>query len=495
VVKIDLIRQLNRIFRAKSVAVIGASRRRNSVGHGVLKSLICGGVFNNKYCRPFRGRVYAINPKAKKLMGKKAYPSILSVKGNIGLAIICVPAKIVPKVMEECAKKKVKGVVIISAGFGEVGREGKLLEQKVLDIAKKAGIRVIGPNCLGIIRVPNRLNASFAPSMPPEGSIGFISQSGALADSIIDWALKDRYGFSTIVSIGNASDLTASDFLEWLGQDKKTRAIAMYIEGIKDGKRFMKVAKRVSRIKPIIALKAGKTQSGQKAVSSHTGSLAGGYSVYKAAFRQSGITIAETVEELFDFAKVLADQHPARKNACAIVTNGGGAGVLTADACESLGVNIVPLKKSTIKKLDRSGKMHPAYSRRNPLDIIGDALPERYKVAIDTLLGEDYIECLIVLQTLQTMTDSKADAKIVINAHRKNPCKPIICTYMGGKFSKKGIDLLSAHNIPDFNDPEKAAKAMRILVDRGRYLHGNYPKHRCRRCVRVEKKIRRIKKK
>lgn len=456
---------LDRIFSPRSVAVIGASRRRGSVGRGVLKSLLHGGVFKTQLCKPFSGKVYPINPNTKKILGKRCYPSVLDVKGHIDLVVVCVPSKIVPSVMNDCVKKKVKGAIIISAGFGEIGKEGKELENRVIDITKKGGIRIIGPNCLGVIRPTVNLNASFGPSMPPRGQIAFLSQSGALADSIIDWSIEERYGFSLIVSFGNQADIDIADFVEWCDKDKYTKAIALYIEGIKDGRKFMRIAKKAS--KPIVALKSGRTEAGTKAVSSHTGSLAGSFDIYKAAFRQSNVILVNTVEELFDVAKAVATQPPCKKNNIAIITNGGGCGVLAADYCEMLGVNLAKLSAKTIKELDASGKMHPAYSRRNPLDIIGDALPDRYEKAINTLLQQKDIYGLIVIQTLQTMTNSLKDAKIVIKARKKFPDKPIVCTYMGGKFSRKGIKLLEKSNVPDFNDPYKSVMVMKTLVDMG----------------------------
>ena len=461
---------LDKIFNPKSVAIIGASEKENSVGNGLIKNITQGGVFKNKYCKPFKGKIYPINPNHENMMGLKCYKSILDIKNEVDLAIIAVPAKFVTGVMNDCAKKKVSGVIVISAGFSEIGEEGKKLQDEFMEVAKKAKIPVIGPNCLGIIRTPSDLNASFAPSMPPRGNIGFISQSGALADSIIDWSIEERYGMSTIISYGNAADIDASDLLEWLGEDKSTDAITIYIEGLKNPLKFMEVAKKVTKKKPVIVIKGGRTEEGQKAISSHTGSLAGSYEIYEAMFKQSGVIVADTVEELFDTAKALANQPAPEENSVVIVTNGGGAGVLTADYCRSLGVNLAELKASTIKNLDNTKKMHPAYSKRNPLDIIGDALPERYEAAIGTVLSEDYIHGVIVLQTLQTMTDPIKDAEIIIDLHKRYPKKPVICVYMGGKYSDAGAKLLEENGIPDYNDPKKAVKAMKSLIDRSVYL-------------------------
>ncbi|MFH1408353.1 MAG: CoA-binding protein [Nanoarchaeota archaeon] len=455
------------IMDPRSIAVIGASSDSLSVGYGILKSLVNGCVMKDVFCKPFGGKVFAVNPHSSSILGKKCHKQVSDIPGKIDLAVIAVPAKVVPLVLEECGKKGIKGAIIISAGFKELGGEGKKREDLIKKIAKKYSIRFVGPNCLGILRMKNHLNASFAPTMPPEGDIAFISQSGALADSIIDWVVQEHYGFSAVISIGNAADLDIKDFLAWLEKDAETKAICIYLEGLKDGQEFLKVAKRVSKEKPIIVLKAGRTEKGRHAIASHTGSLAGSYEVYKAAFKQAGIMQADTVEELFDLGKVLAHQPPCKKNSIAIVTNGGGPGVLCADHCDDLGVNVVKLKMSTIKKLERTGKMHPAYSRANPLDIVGDALPDRYEAAIMTLLAEPYIHGMIIIQTLQTMTDPIEDAKVVIKAKKRFPKKPIICLYMGGFFTRKAGLLLEANRIPNMTDPKKAAMGMKALIQRG----------------------------
>jgi len=424
-------KKLDKIFNPKTIAVIGASRDPSSVGHGILKNIVRGCVFQSEYCRAFRGKVYPVNPNAESILGIRCYESIKDIEEDVDLAIIVTPAKVVPSVVKECIQKKAGGIIIISAGFGEFGEEGKKTQEEIVKEVRAAKIPLIGPNCLGIVRPSENLNASF--------------------------------------SYGNRADLDVYDFLEWLEKDPKTKAIALYVEGIDDGRKFMEIASKVSKKKPIIVLKAGRTEKGSSAIASHTGSLAGSYEIYKTAFKQSGVIMAETVEDLFDLAKVFTTQ-PVCGNNIAIVTNGGGCGVLCADYCSELGVNLVDLKKSTITRLDKTGKMHPAYSKKNPLDIIGDALPERYEAAINTLLGEDYISGLIVIQTLQTMTNPQEDARVIIEAHKKYPNKPIICVYMGGKFSKRGVMMLEAEGIPDYNDLRKAARAMWALIKRREML-------------------------
>ncbi|MBI2545556.1 CoA-binding protein [Candidatus Woesearchaeota archaeon] len=457
---------LSSLFNPRTIALIGASRDPKSVGYGLAKNLLEGCVMRCRYCAPFLGKVFLVNPFADKILGASCHRILAQVKEQIDLAIIATPAPLVEDQVDACIKKRVKGVIIISAGFAEFSAQGRESQERIVKKLRRAKIPLIGPNCLGIIRTSTHLNASFAPSMPPKGNVAFVSQSGALADSIIDWAIEESYGFSSIVSLGNSADRDVSDFIEYFAEDLETKVIALYIESIRDGRRFLKVAGSVSKKKPIIVLKAGKTLRGVKAISSHTGNLAGDYDIYKAAFRQAGVVLAESVEEMFDIAKVFATQPVPKKNAIAIVTNGGGPGVLCADYCSEFGINLVELDKATIKELDRSGVMHPAYSRANPLDIVGDALPVRYKAALDILLAQDYIAGLIVIQTLQTMTEALEDAKIVIAAKQKHPGKPIICTYMGGKFTKSSFRYLEENGIPDYNDVRKSAKAMAALISR-----------------------------
>lgn len=451
---------MKELFEPKSVAVIGASRNKLNVGHGVLYNLIYGGFFKTKFNKPFKGKIYPVNPKAKKILGLDCYASVKDVKAEVDLAVIAVNAKIVPLVIKECVDKKVKALIVISAGFGELGEKGKKLQAEIAALVKSANIPLVGPNCLGIINPHFNLNASFAPAMPPKGSIGFISQSGALADSVIDWALEKKYGFSKLISYGNAAVLDLNDFISYLDKDKDTKAIAIYVESIRNGKEFMKIAKSVK--KPIVVIKAGKTEQGVKAVSSHTGSLAGSYEVYKAAFKQSGVHLVENVEELFEAAKVLSLLPKLKDNKIAIITNGGGAGVLTADYCFENGLMLPKLSNETISRLE--GYMHPAWSRSNPIDLVGDALPERYNEAMFRVLKQKDVNGLIVIQTLQTMTDPVENAKAIIAAKKHFSDKPIIVVYMGGMFTKEGREYLEEHSVPVFNDPEKAVKAMKALV-------------------------------
>jgi len=461
--------ELKCFFEPEGVAVIGASRNPEKIGYQVVKNLLDGGIFSLPYLKGFSGKIFPVNPKADEILGLKCYPRITEISERVNLAIVCIPAKFVSQVVRDCAKKEVKGISIISGGFGEAGKEGEKLQEEFLKIAKKAGIRIVGPNCLGILYPPSHLNASFGPFLPLSGEVAFISQSGALMDSIIDWSVKEKYGFSAMISYGNKSDLDAPDFVAWAAKDPYTKAIALYIEGFTDGRYFLEVAKKVSPIKPIIAFKVGKTTAGTKAVSSHTGSLAGSYKIYKGAFKQSGVIMADTLTQMFDIARTLANLPPAKGNRVAIVTNGGGTGVVCADFCEELGINLPALPKEIIEKLDKSGRMHPAWSRANPLDVIGDATPERYEVALEAVMSSEVYDGVIVIQTLQTPTRPIEDAKIVVEMQRKYK-KPVIGAFMGGTVTEPSAKYLEEHGIPNYNDMDRAVRAMWALIEYGNYL-------------------------
>ncbi|MDD5454202.1 MAG: CoA-binding protein [Candidatus Ratteibacteria bacterium] len=461
--------ELKCFFEPDGVAVIGASPHPEKLGYQVVRNLVEGGSFSLPHLKGFAGNIFPINPQAKEILGLKCYPSVKEVPKNVDLVIICIPSKFVPQAIRECAEKKVKGITVITAGFGEAGEEGKKLQNEFLSIAKKSGIRIVGPNCLGTFYTPAYLNASFGPFLPLPGKTTFISQSGALVDSVVDWSVKEKYGFSAVVSYGNKSDLDAPDFIAWAANDKHTKAIALYIEGLNDGRYFLEVAKIVTPIKPIVALKAGKTAAGTKAAGSHTGSLAGSYQIYKGAFKQSGVIMAETLTQMFDMAKALAFQPPAKGNRIAIVTNGGGNGVMTADYCEEMGIELPPPSKEIIERLDKSGKMHPAWSRGNPLDIVGDAGPDRYKIALEAVISSDIYDGVIVIQTLQTTTHTVEDAQLVVELQNKYK-KPVVGAFMGGPFTEPGVKYLEEHGIPNYNDVDRAAKAMWSLIEYGSHL-------------------------
>lgn len=463
-------------FNPSSIALIGASRDAESVGHAIMRNLTIGCFHRCEYCRPFLGKIYPVNPFATEILGISCYPSVLKIPEPVDLAIIAVPHGIVPSAVDECIRKKVGAVIIISAGFGEAGEEGKKLQDKIVGKLELARIPLLGPNCLGLIRLCQNLNASFGPSMPPKGGVAFVSQSGALADSIIDWSIQARYGLSALVSYGNKAMLDCYDFFEFLANDPETKSVAIYIEGVNNGRDFFEKLKALVARKPVVVLKGGRTNSGMKAAQTHTASLAGDAAIFRSAVIQSGAMLASTVEELFDMAKVLAEQPVCRGNGIAVITNGGGCGVICSDYCDEFGISLPELPKSVLSVFDKSGIMHPAYSRRNPLDIVGDALPNRYELAINTLLKEPYVNGLIVIQTLQAMTNSVLNAKTIVEAHKLFPDKPIISCFMGGRFSRKGMHYLDNMHIPDFNDIRKAVVAMNALIGWGKLVAAATPK-------------------
>lgn len=445
---------LDRIFNPQSIAIIGASNEVNSVGFGLIKNALEGNS---------QRKIFAVNPFRKKVLGLKCLPSVLSVKEDVDLAIIAVPAQVVETVIKECCKKRVGGIIVISAGFAEVGENGKALQEKIVDITKKAKIPLIGPNCLGIIRPLKELNASFAPLTPHSGGVAFISQSGALIDSVIDKASHENYGFSSLVSYGNEADVDICDFLLWFKDDEETKVIAIYLEGLKDGRRFMRVAKDVSEKKSIVILKAGKTEEGKKAVSTHTASLVGSHKIYSAAFAQSGVIEVDTMEDLLSVAKVLSENKKC-KNGVGIITNGGGAGVLMTDYCAEIGINIPKLDKKTILQLQDLSSKHSIINRKNPLDLLGDAQPYRYELALEALLSQKDIHSVIVIQTLQIMTEVEKNAKIIIEKSKKYKGKPILTAFLGGTLSQKGIELLEKNHISNFSELKRASVALKSLI-------------------------------
>jgi len=446
--------KLDSIFNPKTVAVIGATDRVGSVGRGLVKNLLEG---------KKKRKIYLINPNRKKVFGIATRSNIKEIKEKIDLVIIAVPAKIVLKIVEQCCEKKVKAIIIISSGFAEIGPDGALLQDKIIALTNHANIALVGPNCLGVLRPIVGLNASFAPLSPNQGDITLISQSGALLDSIIDISADKFYGFSSIISYGNEAGLTLSNFLDWAGKDKKTKVIALYFEGLKNGREFFDVAKRVSKIKPIIVLRGGKTKKTQKAVSSHTGALAGTSQICSTAFKQAGLIEVQSLEELLDISKALIWQ-PKCKNGIGIITNGGGAGILATDYCYQLGIDLTKLSSTVRQKIDKAKEMHSGWSRNNPVDIVGDALSDRYKIAIDSLLSQNDIYGLMIIQTMQVMTEPIKNAKIIIEARKKYPKKPIVAVFMGGKLTNPAINLLEKNKIPNYSDTIRAALAIKALI-------------------------------
>ena len=442
---------LDMFFNPQSVAVIGASRDPTKLGYGVLHNIIRYG---------YEGRVYPINPKADEVLGLPAYASVLDVPDPIDLAVIVVPANFVAAVLEECGQKGVKGAIIITAGFREIGREGKQRENELLEIAQRYGMRLIGPNVLGVIDTISHLNASFAAGMPRQGSIAFMSQSGALCTSILDMALAEGVGFSHFVSLGNKADTNEIDFLEAWRDDPHSRVIVAYLEGIVDGARFMEVARQVNTRKPIVAIKSGTTSAGSRAVSSHTGTLAGSEQAYDSAFKQVGLIRARSVEDLFDYAVAFARQPLLRNDRIAVITNAGGPGIMAADAIERAGLQLASLEPETQRLLKE--KLPAAASAANPIDVLGDALADRYELALHAALNDPNTGGVIVILTPQVMTQIEATARVVGKAAQQHD-KPIMACFMGQATVRPGVDILNEMKVPNYRVPERAVAALAAM--------------------------------
>ncbi len=463
-----IVEDLRPIFSPKSIAVIGASRSPMKIGYEILQNILVQG---------YTGKVYPINPEAPEIMGLKTQPSVIAVRDDIDLAIIAVPAEFVPKVMTECAKKKVKGAIVISSGFGEIGERGKQLEEEVLQIARKGGIRLVGPNTLGYKDPIDNLDAAFVFGMPRPGEIALISQSGALCIGMIYYANGEHIGLSRVISIGNKADVDDADLIEYLDHDHNTKVIAMYIEGIKDGKKFLDVARRAR--KPIVAIKAGRTPAGSAAASTHTGSLSGSDAVYDSAFKQVRIQRAFDVIELFDFARALAYQPHAAGNRVGIISNGGGAGIMIADWCESIGLKVPNLSKRTIDAL--RPHLPSITTARNPLDVTGDARYHRYHATGSIVLSDPNIDSLVMTCVHAGIARPKEYVAAVIKLveEKKNLKKPIVACWVGGPEIDEVVQELRVKNIPVYSSATRAAKAVRCLYDEGRRLEATArEKHR-----------------
>ncbi len=446
--------RLDKIFNPNSVALIGAKDNEGSVGFGLVNNLLEG---------EKEREIYFVNPSRNKVLDRKCYAKINDIKGRVDLAVIAVPVDFVLGVVKDCIEKKVKGVIVISAGFAESGEKGEKIEEEMKLMLGKAGILLIGPNCLGIINANSNLNASFAPISPKKGDIAFLSQSGALMNTFIDVGVSNGLGFSKMVSFGNEADLDLVDFIAYLGSDNETKVICFYIEAIKDGRKFMEVAKEVSKKKSLIGLKSGRTTQGQEAAATHTGSVAGDYAIYMTAFKQSGVVIADTLEEVFDFAKALKMQ-PRCENGLGIVTNGGGAGVLAVDYAIEEGLLLADVKKEEIEKIDKKGVLEKVMVKKNPFDIIGDALPDRYLAAMESFLLQDKVKALLVIETTQIVTDPIENAKNIVLLNKKYPKKPIICCFLGGSLVAEAVQILEEGMVPNYSELKRAVKAIKKLI-------------------------------
>jgi acetyltransferase len=442
---------LDNFFKPGSIAVIGASRTPGKVGYDILKNILQYG---------YEGAVYPINPGATEILGKKSYPSILDVPDKIDLVIVVVPSKNVIEVIGQCGAKKTDSAVVITAGFKESGIEGAKLENELIRKARESGVRFIGPNCLGVIDTHSRINASFAAGMPSKGSIGFFSQSGALCLAVLDRALPDEIGFSKFISMGNKADITDTDIMQALAEDDNTKVILGYIEGVSDGRKFMEVAGRISKKKPLIILKSGITSSGAKAASSHTGALAGREAAFDSAFKQSGIIRAHTVNELFNYALAFAGQPLPRGPNVAIITNSGGPGILAADACDKSDLQLIPLYKDIVDELRTF--LPPVASFYNPVDILGDSGADRYEKALNTVLKDERVNGVMVLLTPTAVVDVDATAMAIVNISKLID-RPILTSFMGKKRVDPGTKTLMKYGVPNYSYPEEMVSSMNAM--------------------------------
>ncbi len=446
-----------KLIRPNSVAIVGASAQPTKVGHAVLKNILNDG---------YEGDVYPVNPTALEILGNKCYRSLQDIPGEVDLAVIVVKRDLVASILKDCVSKSVKAVIIITAGFSELDKEGGKLQQEITRIARSGTITMMGPNCVGLINPSHKLNASFGLPIREPGSIAIISQSGALITSIQDIASSNRIGFSVLASIGNKASLDEVDFLVRLKDEENTRVIAAYLEDIPRGQEFMRVAEGIAKVKPIVILKSGRTETGAKAASSHTGSLAGADSAYESAFRRTGVIRADSVENLFDISMAFAYQPLPKGNRVAVLTNAGGPGIMMSDALEIAGLKIPQPDKETEAQLSRV--LSTAGSVHNPVDLLGDADAELYGKAIDILLGSDSFDSLIVILAPQRMTPSESIAQKVVDISKKYN-KPVLSCFMGADAIAKGVALLREEKIPQYSVPERAAKVMMEMVIYSQY--------------------------
>ncbi|APZ41767.1 bifunctional acetate--CoA ligase family protein/GNAT family N-acetyltransferase [Acidihalobacter ferrooxydans] len=446
---------LETFFAASSIAIIGASERPGAVGTRLLQNLIEAG---------YKGKLYPVNPKYTALGGLRCYVSVTQIEARIDLALIATPAATVPDVLRSCAGQDIGAAIIISAGFGEAGDKGRRLQETLLDTARRYGIRLLGPNCLGLIRPHLGLNATFSKNQAAVGDLALISQSGALCTAIMDWAEPNNVGFSAVVSLGDAADLDFGDILDYLALDARTRSILLYVEGIKDARRFISALRAAARMKPVIVIKSGRNPAASRAACSHTGALAGADEVFDAALERAGVVRACTIEQWFAAAQIVASTQHLRGDRRAIVGNAGGPGVLATDRAADLHLTLAQLSPDTLTRLGAA--LPERWQPANPVDILGDAGPERYAQALDLILRDPGVDAALVILTPQGMTDPEGCATAVVDADRHG--KPVLACWMGQKQVTSSRERFAAAHIPYFNTPEAAIDAFAALV---RYTH------------------------
>ncbi len=458
-------KDLRALFEPQSIAVVGASRRTEAVGYAIMKNLVDGG---------FKGKIFPVNPKATEVLGVKCVPSAENLPESVDLAIFIIPSAAVPAELEACAKKGAKAAIVISAGFREIGGEGIKLESEIKRIADQYGIAMLGPNCLGLINNDPtvRMNASFSGHIPKNGKIAFVSQSGALATALMDYACGENIGMSKIISLGNKVDMTELEVLQYLKDDPNTEVIIMYLEDIVKGHEFIEVAREITgdiaRTKPILVIKSGRTAQGAKAASSHTGSLMGADEVYDAVFEQSGVMRMESAQEMFDLAIVFANQPLMKGSSVAIVTNAGGPGIMATDACVRFGLQMAEMSPATVAKLKE--KLPPTSNFSNPIDVIGDAQHDRYEHALRSVIAEPNVDGVMVLLTPQAMTEAEATAKVIVEVDKESD-KTIVACFMGHSDVEAGVKILKENMIPHCSFPEDSARTLAAMDRYQQWLH------------------------
>ncbi|UUO16471.1 bifunctional acetate--CoA ligase family protein/GNAT family N-acetyltransferase [Dolichospermum heterosporum] len=458
----DIVNPLDAIFIPKTVAVIGATEKPGSVGRTLLWNLITN---------PFGGTVFPINPQRHSVLGIKAYPTILDAPEKIDLAVIVTPAQTVPQIISDCVNAGIKGAIIISAGFKEAGEKGIALEQEIIQQAQRGKIRIIGPNCLGVMNPISGLNATFASKMARPGNVGFISQSGALCTAILDWSFQENVGFSTFISIGSMLDISWGDLIYYLGDDPHTKSIVIYMESIGNARSFLSAAREVALTKPIIVIKAGRTPAAAKAAASHTGSLAGSDAVLDAAFRRCGVLRVNSISDLFDMSEVLAKQPRPQGPRLTILTNAGGPGVLATDTLIESGGELAAISPEIMTSLNDI--LPPQWSHNNPIDILGDADPQRYTKALEIAAQDPNSDGLLVILTPQSMTDpTQTAAQLKPYAQMSN--KPILASWMGGADIAEGEQILNNQGIPTYAYPDTAARVFSYMWKSSYNLRGIY---------------------
>ncbi|MGI6163652.1 MAG: acetate--CoA ligase alpha subunit [Bacillota bacterium] len=444
--------ELMSLMRPQSVAIIGASNTPGKIGHAVVQNMKSSG---------FKGHIYPINPKEDEIVGLKAYPSITDVGQPIDVAVLCVPAKVSVPVAEECGKAGAKHLIVITAGFKEVGKEGRELEQKLVETARKYGMTIVGPNCLGVMDTHTPFNATFAKNMALKGNIAFVSQSGALCIAILDWSLKNGLGFSQFVSFGNKSDLNEADFIEIAAQDPNTKVICLYLEDVVDGPRFIKAARKATKRVPVIVLKSGVSAAGAKAASSHTGALAGSDTAYETALRHAGVLRADNMTELFELANAFTTQPIPKGKRVAVITNSGGPGIVASDAIELGGLQMAQFSEDTLKLLGE--KMPSMANIHNPIDVIGDAHYDRYEIGLNVALADPNVDAAVVLLSPTAVIEVEKVAEVIVEATKKYPDKPIVAGFTGGFAVENAVKYLTKSGVPIYAFPEPAVATLRGL--------------------------------